>query len=70
MTWKSVVMTVFNTLKECAGQNRICPGAGKIDRQLGRKEFPRENQARTVGVLRLGRRMWQVGVSDGQMAKQ
>ncbi len=64
VTWKSVVATAFKTLQECVGQNKNCQNMPKMDRWLERTKFPRGSQTRSMGVARLPRTTWQVGVTD------
>jgi hypothetical protein len=64
VTWKSIVATAFKTPQECVGQNRNCQNMLKMDRWLERTKFPCGSQTKSMGVVRLPRTMWQVGVTD------
>jgi hypothetical protein len=52
------------------GQNRNRQNMPKMDRCLGRTKFPHGSQMRSMGVARLPRTMWQVGVTDTTRPKQ
>jgi hypothetical protein len=70
VTWQSVIATAFKTLQECVGKNRNRQNMPKMDRWLRRTEFPCGSQTRSMGVARLPRTTWQVGVTDRMRPNQ
>jgi hypothetical protein len=64
------ISTIPVSIKQYVGQNRNCQNMLKMDRRLGRTKFPRGSQTRSMGVARLPRTMWQVGVTDRMRPNQ
>ena len=66
VSWKNVISTTFKTPQECVGQNRNLNGIRRPDTRQGIHKIPE----RSLGVARLGKATWQVGVSRGRRARE
>ncbi len=66
VSWKNVISTTFKTPQECVGQNRNLNGIRRLDTRRDIHKIPE----RRLGVARLERGTWRVGVSRGRRGRE